>query len=159
MRRRDDTAATRADDASSTAAGDASEAARPRRAAVRGQRFPHAARVVKPRDFVKLRRTGQRIGTRFFNAQAVAGDGDTARMGLAVSRRVSTRAVRRNRIKRIARESFRAARASLPPIDILLIARESANAEDNATLRADLAALWKRLATLNGGRRAGTMRA
>jgi ribonuclease P protein component len=160
MRRRDDTAATRADDASSTVAGVvASDAPRPPRAEIRGQRFPHATRVVKPRDFVKLRRTGQRIGTRFFNAQAVVGEHDTARMGLAVSRRVSTRAVRRNRIKRIARESFRAARASLPPIDILLIARESANAEDNATLRADLAALWKRLATLNDGRRAGTMRA
>jgi ribonuclease P protein component len=161
MRRRDHIAATRDDEVSSIVAGASVPEASPRptRADIRGQRFPHATRVVKPRDFVTLRRTGQRIGTRFFNVQTVAGESLTARMGLAVSRRVSTRAVRRNRIKRIARESFRAVRASLPPIDILLIARESANAEDNATLRADLAALWKRLTTLNDGRRAGTMRA
>jgi len=124
-----------------------------------GARFPHAARIVKPADFLRLRRTGQRIGTPYFNAQAVAGAADTARLGLAVSRRVSTDAVRRNRIKRIARESFRKVRADLPVVDILLIARESADAHDNATLRADLESLWQRLATLNASRRPGTMRA
>ena len=91
-----------------------------------GARFPHAARITRPADFLRLRRTGQRIGMRHFNAQAVAGATDIARLGLAVSRRVSTDAVRRNRIKRIA--------------------RESADAHDNAALRADLEALWRRLA-------------
>jgi ribonuclease P protein component len=89
-------------------------------------RFPHAARVVKPADFLRLRKTGRRVGVRHFNAQAAPTERDTARLGLAVSRRVSTDAVRRNRIKRIA--------------------RESADAHDNATLRADLEALWRRLA-------------
>ena len=124
-----------------------------------GARFPHAARVTRPADFLRLRRTGQRIGVRHFNAQAVAGAAATARLGLAVSRRVSTNAVRRNRIKRIARDSFRKVRATLPVLDILLIARESADAHDNATLRADLEALWLRLASLNGSRTPGTMRA
>ena len=113
-----------------------------------GARFPHAARITRPADFLRLRRTGQRIGMRHFNAQAVAGATDIARLGLAVSRRVSTDAVRRNRIKRIARESFRKIRATLPVIDILLIARESADAHDSAALRADLDALWQRLASL-----------
>jgi len=113
-----------------------------------GARFPHAARIVKPNDFLRLRQTGQRFGVRHFNAQATPGVAPTARLGLAVSRRVSTDAVRRNRIKRIARESFRKVRADLPVVDILLIARESADAEDNAALRADLDSLWRRLATL-----------
>jgi len=127
-----------------------------------GARFPHAARIVRPADFVRLRRAGQRIGASFFNAQAVAGEADIARLGLAVSRRVSVDAVRRNRIKRIARESFRRIRSDLPALDILLIARETADAQDNATLRADLDMLWPRLArlaSLNGSRRPGTMRA
>ena len=109
-------------------------------------RFPHAARIVRPADFVRLRRAGQRVAARYFNAQAVAGAADIARLGLAVSRRVSVDAVRRNRIKRIARESFRRIRADVPALDILLIAREIADAQDNATLRADLDALWRRLA-------------
>lgn len=113
-----------------------------------GARFPHAARITRPADFLRLRRTGQRIGTRYFNAQATDGATDIARLGLAVSRRVSTNAVRRNRIKRIARESFRDVRMRLPAIDILLIARETADAHDNATLRADLETLWRRLAAV-----------
>ena len=114
-----------------------------------GARFPHAARIVKPSDFLRLRRTGERVGVRHFNAQAATGTADCARLGLAVSRRVSTDAVRRNRIKRIARESFRKVRAGLPVVDILLIARESADGEDNAALRADLDSLWRRLATFS----------
>ena len=96
-----------------------------------GARFPRAARILKPQDFTRLRRTARRVGCRHFNAEAAPGTGDCARMGLAVSRRVSTSAVRRNRIKRIARDSFRKARASLPCVDILLIARASADEQTN----------------------------
>ncbi|HVV95810.1 MAG TPA: ribonuclease P protein component [Rhodanobacteraceae bacterium] len=122
-------------------------------------RFPHTARVVKPADFVRLRKNGQRIATPLFNAQATASLTGGARLGLAVSRRVSPDAVRRNRIKRIARESFRHARLGLPAVDILLIARETADAHDNAALRADLEMLWRRIASLNARPRPGTMRA
>lgn len=125
-----------------------------------GARFPRAARILKPQDFTRLRRTARRVGCRHFNAEAAPGaGGEGARMGLAVSRRVSTSAVRRNRIKRIARDSFRKARASLPCVDILLIARASADEQTNDILRADLEALWQRLATLNGSEPTGTMRA
>ena len=124
-----------------------------------GARFPRAARILKPQDFTRLRRTARRVGCRHFNAEAAPGTAEGPRMGLAVSRRVSTSAVRRNRIKRIARDSFRKARASLPCVDILLIARASADEQSNDILRADLEALWQRLATLNGSEPTGTMRA
>jgi ribonuclease P protein component len=127
---------------------------------VAGARFPRAARILKPQDFTRLRRTARRVGScRHFSAEAAPGTGEGARLGLAVSRRVSTSAVRRNRIKRIARDSFRKVRASLPCVDILLIARASADAQTNAILRADLEALWQRLVTLNGSEPTGTMRA
>jgi len=121
--------------------------------------FPRAARVLNPKDFRRIRECGRRSGVRHFSAEIAPGATDIARMGLAVSRRVSTRAVRRNRIKRIARDSFRKMRATLPAVDILLIARTSADAEDNASLRADLEALWRRVAALNGDQHPGTMRA
>lgn len=124
-----------------------------------GARFPRAARILKPQDFTQLRRTARRVGCRHFNAEAAPGTTDCARLGLAVSRRVSTSAVRRNRIKRIARDSFRKIRETLPLVDVLLIARESADAQSNEILRADLEALWQRLATLNGSVPTGTMRA
>lgn len=120
--------------------------------------FPRAARLLTPQDFARLRGISRRVGSRHFSAEVAANDGDGARLGLAVSRRVSKKAVRRNRIKRIARDSFRRIRAGLPAVDILLIARGSADLEANAGLRAELERLWQRIATLNAIELAGTMR-
>ncbi len=120
--------------------------------------FPRAARLLKASDFANLRVVGSRVGTRHLSAQIALNDSGGARLGLAISKRVSKKAVRRNRIKRIARDSFRRERLRLPSVDILLIARSSADAEDNASLRAELARLWQRIATLNPAPPAGTMR-
>ncbi|MBS7458962.1 ribonuclease P protein component [Coralloluteibacterium stylophorae] len=84
-------------------------------------------------------------------------DRDVPRLGLAVSRRVSKRAVERNRIKRTGRESFRRVAASLPPGDYVLVAKPEAATCDNAALRADLERLWARVATLNPPGGDGTM--
>ena len=108
--------------------------------------FPRSARLLKTGDFTRLRSGSRRVGTRHFNAQVASNGLDGPRLGLAVSKRVSKKAVRRNRIKRIARDHFRRTRADLPALDILLIARSSADHEDNATLRAELVDLWRRIA-------------
>jgi len=120
--------------------------------------FPRSARLLHPRDFARLRDGSRRVGSAHFSAQVGGAVAAEARLGLAVSRRVSKRAVRRNRIKRIARDSFRRHRADLPACDVLLIARASADAQDNATLHAELVALWRRIAALNAACVAGTMR-
>ncbi|MBO9661610.1 ribonuclease P protein component [Dokdonella sp.] len=120
--------------------------------------FPRAARLLTPKDFARLRGISRRVGSRHFSAEVAGNDGDGARLGLAVSRRVSKKAVRRNRIKRIARDSFRHVRGELPAVDILLIARTSADLEANAALRLELERLWRRIATLNAAEATGTMR-
>ncbi len=122
--------------------------------------FPRAARLLTPKDFARLRGISRRVGFRHFSAEVAPREGgDTgARLGLAVSRKVSKKAVRRNRIKRIARDSFRHVRADLPAVDILLIARSSADLEGNPALRAELQRLWQRIATLNASGATGTMR-
>jgi ribonuclease P protein component len=55
---------------------------------------------------------------------------------LVVSKRVAARAVDRNRIKRIAREAFRAQRPRLPALDLALVARSGAAALERGALRA-----------------------
>ena len=110
--------------------------------------FPRSARVLKPAEFLALRRNSRRISVGHFHAEASASDRDTARVGLAVSRRVSKRAVVRNRIKRQVRESFRHCFGTLPSFDVMVVARGSAAAQENAVLRADLERLWQRLAAL-----------
>jgi len=126
--------------------------------AVPGTAFPRSARLLKAGDFARLRGISRRIGTRHFSAEVAANTHDGARLGLAISKRVSKKAVRRNRLKRIARASFRLTRLGLPAVDILLIARSTADLEPNAVLHAELAKLWERIATLNGTSAAGTMR-
>jgi ribonuclease P protein component len=121
--------------------------------------FPRAARLLTPKDFARLRAESRRVGTRHFSAEVAPNALGAARLGLAVSKRVSKSAVRRNRIKRVARDSFRHVRDRLPAVDVLLIARSSADQEDNPALRAELERLWQRIATLNGADGVGTMRA
>ena len=78
-------------------------------------------------------------------------------MGLAVSRKVSKRAVERNRIKRIVRESFRLRRTALPALDVLVIARPTAAGAANPALHADLDGAWRKLQALKPGSAPGTI--
>ncbi|EIL96954.1 ribonuclease P protein component [Rhodanobacter thiooxydans] len=68
-----------------------------------------------------------------------------ARLGLAISKRVSRRAVERNRIKRLLRESFRRVRHQLPAVDMMVMAREQAAGVAGPQLLAELDGLWKKL--------------
>ena len=68
-----------------------------------------------------------------------------ARLGMAVSRRNARRAVDRNRLKRLIRESFRGAQQVIGNFDLVVMAKPAALTVDNATLRRSLANQWQRL--------------
>lgn len=68
-----------------------------------------------------------------------------ARIGIAVSRRVSPKAVIRNRIKRQVRESFRLHQSMLQGFDIFVVAQPPAAGCDNAALARSLRRHWLRL--------------
>lgn len=76
---------------------------------------------------------------------------------MAVSRKVSTRAVVRNRIKRVVRESFRQRRVRLPALDVLVIAQTAAATTENAGLRDDLERAWRRVQALKPPAAPGTI--
>jgi ribonuclease P protein component len=120
--------------------------------------LPRTARLLKAGDFAALRGKSKRISVRHFLAEFSPNEQPTCRLGQAVSRRVSKRAVDRNRIKRLVRESYRHVRSELPCVDILMIARTSAVRTTSADLREDLATLWKKLAALKVTPGTGTMR-
>lgn len=120
--------------------------------------LPRTARLLKPGDFAALKVRSRRISVSHFLAEFSPNDQPTCRMGQAVSRRVSRRAVDRNRIKRLVRESYRHVRGRLPSVDILLIARTSAVSTPSAVLREDLSALWNKLMSLKAAASTGTMR-
>ncbi|OOC09837.1 ribonuclease P protein component, partial [Thioalkalivibrio halophilus] len=53
--------------------------------------------------------------------------------------------VRRNRIKRIAREAFRQRRTELPPVDIIILARGGAGDVEAEALRREIDHLLDRI--------------
>ena len=67
---------------------------------------------------------------------------DTARLGIAVSRRVSLRAVDRNRIKRLVRETFRQEQSGLQGLDLVVVAHPPSRTAEHETLREALRAHW-----------------
>jgi ribonuclease P protein component len=71
-------------------------------------------------------------------------DLEKARLGLAMSRRAAKRAVDRNKLKRLARESFRQQR-QLPMMDFVVMARPGAAAATKAELRESLDRHFQRL--------------
>jgi len=69
----------------------------------------------------------------------------TARLGLAISKKNAKRAVDRNRIKRIIRESFRLNLQTLPPIDMVVMAKPVTKNADNQQIFYSLEQHWNKL--------------
>ena len=92
-----------------------------------------------------MRNSSGRAGGRCFHLRYRANELGGARLGLAISKRVSKRAVERNRIKRLVRESFRRVRHRLPAIDLMVMAREQAAGVPGPELLGELEALWQKL--------------
>lgn len=119
--------------------------------------LPPFARLRRASDFAALRNNPGRIQANHFLVYWIPSRTGRARLGLAVSRKVSKLAVQRNRIKRIVRESFRPWRGKLSALDVLVIARATAAGSDNPLLRADLERAWQKLQALKPGATPGTI--
>lgn len=107
--------------------------------------LPREARLRRPAEFAALRTSSGRLGGRCFHLRYAPNGFGHARLGLAISKRVSKRAVERNRLKRLVRESFRQVRLQLPAVDVMVMAREQAAGVDGPQLLTQLDELWKKL--------------
>lgn len=69
-------------------------------------------------------------------------DAVSARLGMAVSTRAAGNSVRRNRLRRLIRESFRMHRLDLPAVDVFVTARSAATQAENRVVFESLAGHW-----------------
>lgn len=67
------------------------------------------------------------------------------RLGLIFSKKNVRRAVDRNRLKRLVRDSIRLRQHQLPAVDIVVLARRGVHELDNATVHRQLHGMWRRL--------------
>jgi ribonuclease P protein component len=111
-------------------------------------RFPREYRLTEKRQFdaVLSARTIQlRCGS--FRLYATSNQEDGARLGLIVGKRQLKRAVDRNRVKRVLRETFRTSRSTLPAVDIVVQLTERPRGD---AVSREVVSLWPRLASAIG---------
>ena len=120
--------------------------------------FPPSARLRVSAEFQAVFKAGRRLSSPQLRLFAhVRAEAKVPRLGVAVSKKVDKRAVGRNRIKRLARETFRRERHQLPPGDYVLIAQPGASALSSDELRSQWLQLLERARSLKPTPPAGTM--
>lgn len=111
-----------------------------------GAPFGPDARLRQASEFRAVFRRGRKFVRPGFVLIAASGPRSEARLGLALAKRRIAKSVDRNRVKRVIRESFRYARASLGAVDIVVLARSRTGGLPNAELFRQLEALWPEVA-------------
>nr|WP_267955408.1 ribonuclease P protein component [Halomonas ethanolica] len=113
---------------------------------VSGHGFPKQLRLLTAGDYRNVfDHAALKVHGKGLMALACPNGLDHPRLGLVISKKNVRRAVDRNCLKRVARESLRLRQGSLPAVDIVLLARRGASELDKATLHRQLFGMWRRL--------------
>jgi len=108
--------------------------------------LPKHARLTRPAEFKRVFTKPAVCADECFKVLARRSDANRPRLGMAVSRQVDRRAVGRNRIKRLIRESFRQQFSdSGPAVDFVVLPRQASATISNRRLRLSLDRLWMRV--------------
>ena len=89
-------------------------------------------------EFEAVLRSGHRYSTRNFVFRAGANGGPHARLGIIAGRKAASRAVDRNRVKRLIREVFRKVSERVGAYDVTVQLRTNLRGEINADVRDEL---------------------
>lgn len=111
------------------------------------QSFPREARLLDAQGYSRVFKRNRRVTNKYWIVLGHQSDASEARLGLAIAKKRAKRAVDRNKIKRIARESFREQRAALCGIDAVVMNKDSAAGASNVELRQSIDTLWVELAS------------
>ncbi len=105
--------------------------------------FPRGNRLIQAADYDCVFKRAERSGDRFFTVLYCRNNLGYPRLGLAIAKRRVRRAVSRNRLKRIIRESFRSAKNQLLGVDIVIMARDQSEQAANRDLFTSLEKHWR----------------
>lgn len=108
-------------------------------------RFPRSHRLVTPSEYKSLFTQSKKTACRFLTMLYKQNNHLYGRLGIVVGKRVAKKAVSRNRIKRVIRESFRYQQDKLTGIDVVVIARQECDQLSKQKLREGIDKLWEKL--------------
>lgn len=107
--------------------------------------FDRTLRLLSRDQYDKVFKSPVRASTPNILVLAAANDGQAPRLGLIIPKKVLKRAVWRNRIKRVIRETFRLNQHQLPNIDIVIVAKSKIGELSNSELSMTLVKLWQQV--------------
>lgn len=105
--------------------------------------FPREARLLNATGYGQVFKRNKRLSSRYWIVLGHrTGTPAPGRLGLAIAKKRAKRAVDRNHIKRIARESFRHNRKLLVGYDAVVMNKDHAASASSIELRQSLDTLW-----------------
>lgn len=108
--------------------------------------FSRELRLLSSRDYRHVFDSARfKVHGKGLLALACANDVGHVRVGLVFSKKNARRAVDRNLLKRLTRESIRLQQHRLPAVDIVVLSRRGVLELDRHTLARQLHGMWRRL--------------
>ena len=121
-------------------------------------KFSRQSRLLKPAEFKLVFQKPIRSTDDCFRILARANGRQRHRLGMAVSKKACSKAVGRNRIKRVIRESFRErmlVQDMDQTLDLVVLPTVTATNQSNKALDTSLQAHWQRLIKIAENRETG----
>jgi ribonuclease P protein component len=103
-----------------------------------GFSFPAHLRLRTPAEYKKVFAQPVKVSDKYFTLLAIRNPLAHPRLGLAIAKKSIKRAVDRNKIKRLCRESFRLQQHTLTALDMVVLARKEAATACSGVLRKSL---------------------
>ncbi len=107
-----------------------------------GESFSRRLRLTRADEYRQVFKNNFRRSDSYMTILVGGCGGDCPRLGLAIARKQIPKAVQRNALKRLFRESFRRNRPRLPPRDMVIMVRRDILALDRERIRARLDQHW-----------------
>ncbi|TCK03615.1 ribonuclease P protein component [Marinobacterium mangrovicola] len=108
--------------------------------------YPRQLRLLTGRDFKRVfDNAAFKVSEQPLLILSSPNDLGRPRIGFVISKKNIRRAVKRNRVRRIIRESFRLHQHELPAVDIVILARRGLDTLDNPDLHRMIERSWSRL--------------
>jgi len=107
-------------------------------------RFERGKRLLNSADYHRVFKSNRKVGDKYWTILYCRNSHDIARLGMAVAKKRAKRAVDRNRLRRLVRESFR--HQLLPPVDVVVLVKDPSVHASNEDLRNSLQRQWSSIA-------------
>ncbi len=108
--------------------------------------YPRRLRLLTGNEFKRVfDRADLKISDNNLLILARRSQSDHSRIGFVISKKNVRRAVNRNRVRRIIRESFRLNQHNLPPYDLVVLARKGIGEVETEAIQRLISKSWNRL--------------